>query len=317
MHITLGEALRNVKNFLLGKSDENSESTEHTTDFICKKCGEPLGLYEQFTNDIATIIVYQCANCGSFKELQYNEHNELMKDISIYDPFPSTNSHYLEILNTLKFNQFSLLRIWIINGIICFPVLMRSDISDNVTMLFVKVGTDLTHDNMHCFIVNDSNIISEAIISNDNSFSYFFNPYLSRLPYPDLNIKANQTERSDGIDYASSIRYQHKIQNIQNRTVHKLRIVKDYPMQNYGIEVYVKFITHETLEEDVLISEIIEKIDLESIILARHSVNIDINYSIQSSHVMKISYSTINKKCISSEQREKLCEHIIHFFNSI
>jgi hypothetical protein len=132
-----------------------------------------------------------------------------------------------------------------------------------------------------------------------------------------LNIKANQTERSDGIDYASSIRYQHKIQNIQNRTVHKLRIVKDYPMQNYGIEVYVKFITHETLEEDVLISEIIEKIDLESIILARHSVNIDINYSIQSSHVMKISYSTINKKCISSEQREKLCEHIIHFFNSI
>lgn len=317
MNITLVEALKNIKNFILGRSDEPVESVEISTDIVCKKCGEPMGVFEQFTNDIATIIVYQCANCGSFKELQYNQHNELMKDINIYDPFPSTNSHYLEILNKLKYNQFSLLRLWIINGILCFPVLMRADVSDNVTMLFVQVGTNLKHDNIDCFLVNDNNIVSEAIISNDNSFSYFFNPYLSMLPHPDLNVKVNTTERSDGIDYASSIRYQHKIQTIQNRTVHKLRIIKDYPIQNYGIEIYVKFITHESVEENTPISEIIEKIDLKSIILARPSVNIDINYSIQSSHVMQIGYSNINKKCISNEQREKLCEHIINFFNSI
>ena len=71
------------------------------------------------------------------------------------------------------------------------------------------------------------------------------------------------------------------------------------------------------MPETIPISEIIEKIDLKSIILAQHTMNVDINYSIQSSHVMRISYSTINKKCISNEQREKLCEHIIHFFNSI
>lgn len=314
MSITLGEALKSIKDFIFGTQELPENNLDDRENAICRKCGNELGLYEQFTNDYTTIIVYQCSECGTFRELQYNEHNELMKEINIYEKFPATHSFYLEVLSKLQYNQFSLLRLWLINGNLCFPVLMRSDVSSNITMLFVKVGTNLTHDNIHCFLINENNIISEAIISRDNSFSYFFNPYLSRLPYPDLDIKSNTTERADGIDYASNIRYQHKIQTIQNRNVHKLRIIEDFPIQNYGIEAYVKFITHDNIEDNLPIKEIIDKVDLKNILLGRRSVNIDINFSIQSSHIIKINPSSVSKSNISLEQREKFYEDIIKFF---
>ena len=314
MSITLGEALKSIGNFIFGIKPNNHENVDDKENAICRKCGEHLGLYEQFTNDFLTIIVYQCNECGSFRELQYNANNELMKEINIYEKFPATNTFYLEILSKLQYNQFSLLRLWLINGHLCFPVLMRSDVSSNVTLLFVKVGTNLTHDNIHGFLVNENNIVSEAIISKDNSFSYFYNPYLSKLPHPDLDVKANTTERADGIDYASNIRFQHKIQRIQNRNVHKLRIIEDFPIQNYGIEVYVKFITHDNVDDNLPISEIIKKIDLENIVLGRRSVNTDIDYSIQTSHVAKICPSYNDKNSVSPEQREKLIEDIMYFF---
>ena len=71
MHITLGEALKHIKNFIFGIHEENSESTYDDQAIICNKCGQRLKIYEQFFNDISVISVYRCDNCGAFKELQY------------------------------------------------------------------------------------------------------------------------------------------------------------------------------------------------------------------------------------------------------
>lgn len=318
MGITLGEALGSIKNFLLGRNNQPPQETnEEVTEIMCPKCNKILGLFKQYINDFNSVIIYKCYECGAMKEYQYDSHGSLLKEINMYSKFPSSISSYSEVLADLEFNLFSLDRLWLINNTLCFPVLMKSDMSSNINLIFVRVGVDLSHDDIKSFIINDYNIISEAIISKNNSFSFFFNPYLARLPHPELNYKSNYSNRSEFIEYISNIRYQHKIMNIENRIVHTITIIKDYPLENYGIEIYIKFLTYDNSEEEKPIIEILNKIDFKNLIMHTQQVNVDINYSIQSSHIRKINEYSISGNNIDDDQRMKLCEDIESFFEII
>lgn len=322
MKITLSDAIKSVLYFVTGKNppetiEERIEEDVETDHLKCLKCNNTLDSYNQYNNDKERVLIYKCNNCEAIKEIHYDKNNEIIRDINIFSKFPSNSSSYLEILNSLEYNQFALDRLWVINGKLCFPVLLKTDVDDSLNLIFASVGSDLMHEDVKCYILNNSNIISEAILSRMQTYSYFFNPYLSHLPFPDLNFKINYTHRGEAIQYASDIRYQHKIQKINNRIVHKLYIVKDYPILNYGIELYVKFLTYDNSEDEEPIKDLIIKLDLESLILGKESFNIDINYSIQSSHILMVNEYSLCKKSISQEQRISLFEDIKQFFDNV
>ena len=315
--ITIGQALKRIFSFMFKSEEEPEQSKLETSDeFVhCPKCNSEMAIIHQLPADFLSVLIYKCPKCGTLQEFQYNNANgKLMKEITIYDRYTHTSSAYMEVIDELNYNEFALDRLWEVCGSLCYPMLVKTEFSDNVDLVFIRVEDDLSRNTVDAFLVTDTNMIGKVQVRKSSDFSYFLNPYLHKLPHSTFVYASTPIEKNPNISYVSPIRYRHKIsEGSESNSIHELYIVEDFPIQSYGLELFVKFYT--TREDDIPIKELLSHVDAKSIIYGSE-INTHDGFYIQNSRLSKINMYSLTAN-ISLDERKHFYDSIIKFFDLV
>ena len=309
--ITIREALNSIKDYIFGTNTPN-DNGEPDIFFHCNRCGNILHKIRESSTDFKHIDIYKCNNCNSISEFQSNLYNELERETHIYNPSVSDQSFVIETSDLVPINHFSINQLWVICNKLCYPVLIRSEITNGAGILFVECGNDINYNHAEGFIVSSTNIIGEVRIIRESELSYIFNPYLARLPHIDYMYISYPTQANHAIEYTSGIRFRHKISGT-DPLFHELSIMKDVPMECYGLEVEVHFVSP---VEDTNLLDLIYKIGLDHIMLGEPVQTLQ-GYSIQFSRLMKYTLGSVSYDNIDIKIRESFYKDIIKVFSDI
>ena len=315
--ITIGQALKRIFSFMFKSEEPITTATKNDEEFVhCPKCDSPMAIIHQLPADFLSMLIYKCPKCGTVKEFQYNNENgKLMKEVTIYDRFTHSSSAYMEILDELTYNEFAIDRLWEVCGNLCYPMLIKTEFSNNVDLVFIQVEEDLSRNTIDAFLVTETNMIGKVQVRKTDDFSYFLNPYLHKLPHSTFIYASTPVEKNTNISYVSPIRYRHKISNgLESNSIHELYIIEDFPVQSYGIELFVKFYSTRDTDE-IPIKELLQHVDAKNIIYGTE-INTHDGFYIQNSRLSKINmYSlTVN---ISKEERMHFYDSITKFFELV
>jgi transcription elongation factor Elf1 len=323
-HVTISEALKDTLSFFFGgsKEEESKDTEEEMRDnpdgleLTCPRCKAKLFMVNQLVSEFLTMVIYRCPECGVTKEVQFDQENgNLMKDVTIYNQFAHSSSSYMEIINECNYNEFALDRLWEVSGTLCYPVLMKTQFSDNVDLVFIRVQDDLSHNSVDGYIVTDgSNMLGKVKVQKTDVFSYFLNPYLYRLPHSTFMYASTPIQSNENIAAVSPIRYRFKVSSMKNSYLCELSIIEDFPVQSFGVELFVKFGSFTDLSNTALI-KIIKLIDINSIIMGKDPVVDDSEgIFIQQQWVHKINLYSSSARFLTKELREHFCGSIKKFF---
>jgi transcription elongation factor Elf1 len=324
-HVTISEALKYTFSFFFGGKDETEDKKDENEgirdnpdnmELSCPRCRAKLFMVNQLVSEFLTMIIYRCPDCGVTKEVQFNQDTgELMKDVTIYNQFAHSSSAYMELINECKYNEFALDRLWEISGKLCYPVLMKTQFSENVDLVFINVQDDLSRNSVDGYIVTDgSNMLGKVRVQKTDVFSYFMNPYLYRLPHSTFMYASTPIQSNENIAAVSPLRYRFKVTSMKNSYLCELSIIEDFPVQSFGVEVFVKFGCFTDMSK-VPIIKIIKLVDIDSIIMGKDPV-VDESEGIfiQQQWVHKINLYSSSARFLSKELREHFCESIKKFF---
>ena len=315
--ISFGDALKKILHSFSSGTDEEIESKDDK-EIGCPSCENHMMLYREFSNDFVDVFLYKCNNCGGYREYIYDvASGDLMKEVKIYKSFTNDCSGFTEALSDCSYNGFALDRLWLICGVLCYPVLCKSATSDSIDLVFVSVDDDVFHNKIEGFILTDNNIIGRISYAGTNALSIMTNPYIAKLPHKDFLYVSVPTIRSESIETVEPIRFRHKIKSCNNgaSTVHELTIIEDFGLECFGIEIYIKFLTY-TSDDETDIRKIIKAIDLESLILGGET-HIDDDYYIQTSRLSKINLYSLTTSKITKELRIKFYKDIKRQFELV
>ena len=297
MAITFSDAIKTMWQFITGR---NNKTEDNQVDELlhCKRCNKPMTIETQSHTDFVSVIIYICPNCGLLLEQQIdNENGCINKEIFLYEPYKDNHHSHLEIFNNLSFNNFDLNKLWSIAGVLCYPVLIRSEFHTEPTLIFVKCKDNIRNGDVDGFIINEHRMICNLHIMRNQEISYFCNPYFLNLPHTNYSFFGYPTEINDQLEYIDKVRYMHKIRNKNNIRVHEIIILEDFPLQTFGVEIYVKVLDYKEIEESL--KDICRHIHLDDLIKGSESREVDEGYSIQSVRIHQINlfaYSTNNIK---------------------
>jgi hypothetical protein len=96
--------------------------------------------------------------------------------------------------------------------------------------------------------------------------------------------------------------------------LHRLTIIKDMPLKVMGIEVFVQFNSFNNADMNLTKSDLLHKIDIQSIIMGTPSINVKDGFAIQRSRVTKHTLSSLNNENISAELRMDFWRDMRRFF---
>lgn len=349
--ITFAQAIKSVAHFLVGSNPTNQDihpslppadeesASEHHDDIIeddcvytedgirisrlCPKCGKHMELYKDMSTDLINMVVYYCDDCKIYHEFDYELPSErLIKDSTIYDGYARTNTSYIEA--TIRQSNpavFSLNHLWEICGIVCYPAIIKTNPNvDACDLVFIKATDDIFHDKIEGFLLTQSNMIANVSLSRNSSISFITNPYLARAPHIDFTYMATPTQENSSIACISSVRFRYKKSALgdgnSNTTVNELTFIEDFAFHDYGLEVYVKFISSSDNSDRALL-DVIHSIDLRHIIINSNEIHLEDGYSIQVSHVSKINLYSMNSNVIDEDIRRRFYKDICEFVEYI
>ena len=327
MPITLGEAIGKVFSFIIGRksndnvvvSDQGRDRVVTNKNIVCRKCETIMRPMNKLRTDFIMMEIYECPNCKTISEYQRNtETKEVVRESHVYDNRIDTRSSIIaETEGYIKYENFTLDKLWVVCGNLCYPALIRSEFTNSTSLIFVKCGSDLGLNSVDGFIINAQNVVGEIRVFNDQNISHFYNPYLARLPHKDFKYISYPTTRCDALEAVDNIRFDHTKEGHNGVYLHKLAVLKDMPLRAVGLEVYVKFYTFgEKFEKPIKMMKLINGINLKDIVMGKSHIIIDEEYSIQSMYVNKHTISSINKIDISTGERAEFYKDIIKFFTT-
>ena len=329
MGITFGEAIKNVFSFIIGNynNNEHSESnTSHMPDELplpgtvhCKKCDTVMRRVHQLKTDFIILNIFECPECQSISEFQYNsETKEMARESYIYDNKITKRSSIIsEAEGFVKYENFSLDKLWVVCGHLCYPALIKSEFTNGASLIFVKCDKTIGLNCVDGYMINAQNVVGEIRMFNDQNISHFYNPYLANLPHKNFNYMSYSTPRCDALERVDNIRFEHTEEGHDGVYMHKLTIIKDLAMKTCGFEVYVRFYTFgDKFHKHTKISTFLKGIRLEDIIMGNENIEVSEEYSIQSHYLNKHTLSSVNRIDISKDERRELYNDIIKFFNT-
>lgn len=312
------EALKKVFKFVLGHHTHHSD-THHKQEVKpvvkdgCKHCGSPLLTRMHSESDFLDVTIFQCTKCKMIYEKQINKPaNKPLKDIYIYDQLESNSSEFSEIITMMKYKNYSLNKLWVIENIICYPVLVQSDFTQGISLIFVPYFVDIIKNDIEGYMLTEQNSLGYTKFTSRQKISFYTNPYLSRLPYPSYKyISFDDDEIFNNVKSISNIRYD--LTNTGN--VFELKIIYDIPYLCYGINIYAKFIAaYHTLKCGY--SELLKDISFSSLLKNNTINSLAEGYAIKNFNVNKFS-ATMSSHVIEPDIRNKLAEKITRFFELI
>lgn len=321
--ISFFDALKHTFSFIFlsngnKPTDDDILDDADNNDIECPRCKGVMVVVNQLIGEFLTMIIYRCPICGLTKEIQFNqETGEIMKDVTLYDRFAHSSSTYMEILNECKYNEFALDRLWEIGGVPCYPILLKTHLSDDIDLVFIKLNDDLNNNSVNGFILTDNGMIGQVKINKSDGYSYFLNPYLYKIPHTTFNYVSSPTPINNNVFTISPIRYRFKTSHLKNSYLYEFSIIEDFPVQSYGIEVFVKFAAFDNFSQTP-ISKVIQMIDLKHIICCPET-NPDPGSEIyiQEMRTSKINLFSTTSRNISKDLREHFYSSIVKFFKLI
>jgi hypothetical protein len=202
-------------------------------------------------------------------------------------------------------------------GHLCYPALIKSEFTNETSLIFVKCENNLGLNSVDGFIINAQNVVGEIRVFNDQNISHFYNPYLSHLPHKDFLYMSYPTPRCDALEAVENIRFNHTKDGHNGVYMHKLNIIKDMPLRAIGLEVYVKFYSFgEKFVSNGKMMKFVKGINLKAIILGETDFEVNGEYSIQSMYMNKHTVSSVNRIDITQEEREQFYADIVKFFET-
>ena len=317
--ITLGEAFKRVFSFLLGRNQSTQEentpqASEEDTYVICQSCGHVMGSINVAETDFVLLHIYQCPNCGSISEFQFdNETSKLIRVSHIFDNNASDASSISEVEGILTYENFSMDRLWAICGFLCYPALIKSEFTNKTSLIFVKAGNLIGDTSAAGYIINSQNVIGEISIIHEDNISHFYNPYLANLPHREFSYMSVPTPRCEMLESVCNIRFKYELTGHSGVYVHTLTIIKDVPLKCYGLECVVRFHTYGDCH-NVPKSKLLENINIKGLILGEENIELAEGYSIQAGRVSKITLSSTGRCNITEDQRVAFYNDIKAFF---
>lgn len=323
--ITIKEAFKNLKTFIVGQQrtipekdaldKEKFEKFKHTDLSIpeCKRCGFPMMNKARAETDFVSVAIYQCVKCGMLLEHQVRRtDNTTLKDIYLYDQFESDTGEFTEILTNMSYNSFTLARLWLVMDKPCYPVLVKSEFTSGITLVFVPCELDITKNDVEGFLYTDHGFIGSIRLYRNQKLSFFANPYLINLPHVDFNYLTYPTERSETLEYISSIRYK-----LEKDSKHyDFFIIFDNPKMCYGIEIFIRF-TRDDPKKIKYFTPLLGDLDFRNIVLKGDEVKVAEGYSIQIHRITKLNPYSISSYPIEIHIRENVVREICHFFEVV
>lgn len=292
--------------------DDKKDDGKQTDNVACSRCGGPMRTINVAVSDFHKIYIYTCSECGFVTEHQYDINGELVKTVNMYKTnIIGRDSSVLETTNIVPYDNLSLTRLWSVCGDLCYPSYIRSDFPEieKPSVVFIKVNKKRKNDVVEGYIINEQNVIGKLIATNDRILSYYYNPYLARLPQKEFDYLAMPTSRCESLEAVIPVRYHHSQDSLGNGVIlHKLYIIEDIPIRCMGYEVYIRFITH-NIPHDESMTDIINGIDLKSIIIGG-DLTVQKGYGIQASRLIRHTLSA--QICHNIDESDKLA-----FYNSV
>jgi predicted RNA-binding Zn-ribbon protein involved in translation (DUF1610 family) len=338
MGITLVEALKDTVSFLFGsnksdtlpasdhqntnlpKPDDNAtEDTlldKETKEVVlnCPNCGNKLRTIYTSNTDFINICIYSCPECKMMCEYQFDKDMNLCKQINIYNPIKSDEAVYAENMGHVDIAEFALGRLWSVCGDLCYPANIKADFpeTNKSTKVFIKIKSS-DKKRLEGYIINEQNMVGELKLSDNQTVSMFFNPYLASLPRVDFSYLAIPTTFCESLESVLTIRFNHDIEIISSEvTIHRLNIIQDCIIRCLGIELYVRYVTHGIPPEEKL-THTFKKIGLKNIVMGKDLAVSD-GYAIQLYSLTRHTLSAKTKSNVSESERVSFYEAVIEFF---
>ena len=312
--ITMKQALKRIFSGILGRDEEKPEDDGR---IHCPKCNSEMQPIRQYDSDFILVFAYRCPKCNTISELTYeNKTNKLLKEFHSYDKFENSSSSFIETVDHLNYNQYALDRLWLVMGLICYPVLVKSEFTSTVSLVFVRCDNDVMHDNVEGFIVTDGGVIGFVRILRNQRLSFFCNPYLARLPHSDYSYISYPSEKNASLEYLSSIRFRHRIDDKNGLTHHELTIIKDFALQCYGMEFYIRFTTVES-DKDERVCNILRDLDFQNILFGKNEISPKEGYSIQTYRLTVLNGWVMCSENISLDLKNRFYLDVKRFFDKL
>ena len=315
--ITFGNAIKKIGKFLLGGESDESDLDELVNNEIklCPKCKNVMESINVYSNDFVISKVYECQRCHTISEIQYNEdESEVIRDCNIFKNIPCGIDLFSEREGIASYDNFSLNVLWSVCGVLCYPALIKTTLSDKATVIFVKVGNVLSDRNIDGFTIDSNNVIGKVQILKDVDSSHFFNPYLSNLPYPNFSFISLPTNRCEMLESVMNIRFNYTREEMNNIIRHDLTIIKDISLKCLGLIVKVSFDTDNSIDGRSNMVDIISGIHLRDIVLGNLDISTEDEFSIRSATIYKHTISSSHMHNISDDMRNDLWNDILIFF---
>ena len=300
-------------------NEDTKISTNIEDDVVeCPACHANMRRCNTSMSDFYTMKIYECPECRTVSEFQYEtETNKMMRIVHIMDRNASNSSAFMETEGIIDYKNFSLDRLWAIGGVLCYPVMIRTEFADRGSLVFIKVGDKVTYGAVEGFLINANDVVGQIKLMKSDSMSHFCNPYLANLPHPNYTWISSPTLRCAELEVVYNIRFNHRVRGHNGMALHSLMIIKDNPLRAMGMEVYIRFYCTNGFDGDKLhmpMSELIKKIDLEAIIMGESDIKVDEEYGIQAASVERHTLSSLNKKNISEDLRAEFFDDVRKFF---
>ena len=282
---------------------------------ICVKCLAQMNTVAKNSNDFISLYIYECPKCGTVSEYQYEYGTQIPTRIShIFVKDSGESSTLAEVEGLIPYEHFSLDRLWAIGGCLCYPVIVKSEFTSKTSLIFIKAGSHIEFNSVEGFLINSQNVIGEIKMIREDTVSHFCNPYLAHLPRPEFTWVSSPTSRCDALETVFNIRFSYHVEGDSDIRLHRLTIIKDMPLKVMGIEVFVQFNSFNNADMNLTKSDLLHKIDIQSIIMGTPSINVKDGFAIQRSRVTKHTLSSLNNENISAELRMDFWRDMRRFF---
>lgn len=312
MSISLYFAIKRIGNYIKGNRNI-SEININNSEKRCIKCNNVLTHTNSIINDFINIYIYECNNCNTVSEYQYDKNNNMLKEVHLYTKVNNDSSSYSELLDDIKSESFSIDKLYTIDTFLCFPVLLYNNFFNKVDVVFVKINDVLKYNEIHGFVIHN-NIIGYLDINKQDHIGYFYNPYLSNLPHKEFNFVPIKQNISENLKPINCIRYKYNVENKDyNIYLHKLEAILDMPLKCIGLCINLEFYTY-NIPDGIRIIDHLRKLDLYRIITLDNIVPTGDNYTIKSFSIIKHTLSSISDKNISLDLKKELYFTIEKFF---
>ena len=323
--ITVKEAFRKLKTFFTGPERTIPEQDAIDKSFMekikhsditipeCRRCGFPMISKAHAETDFVSVGIYQCVKCGMLIEHQVRRtDNATLKDIYLYDQFESDSGEFTEILTNMSYKNFTLARLWLVMDKPCYPVLVKSEFTSGITLVFVPCELDITKHDVAGFIYTEEGFIASVQLYRNQKLSFFANPYLINLPHQDFKYLTYPTERAETLEYISTIRYR----LTKDAKHYDFFIIHDNPKMCYGIEIFIRFVKSDDTPI-TFYTPLLGNLDFRSIVLHENELHVAQGYGIQIHRITKLNPYSISSYPIDKSIRENVVREICHFFEVV